>query len=152
MDYEYRALSWRTLAWCDDKSFVSSYARLQEEGWEEHIRAYFENDIGGACIMRRSKDEPRLWTEKEIQKIAVMNQRGPRADGGWLGPPRPGSALNERVMQADLCGRLERRNTELQAAIDVVVREAKQDGDRAVPTLLVAQRLLYPLATKKEET
>ena len=68
--YEYVALSWRTLAWCDDKRFVPSYAQLREEGWEEYIRAYFHNDIGGACIMRRPKDEPRMWMKGEIQEIA----------------------------------------------------------------------------------
>lgn len=37
----------------------------------------------------RPKDEPRMWTQREIEKIVVMSQPGPRADGGWLGPPLP---------------------------------------------------------------
>lgn len=55
--------------------------------------------------------------------------------------------LNERVMQADLCARLERRVAELQAAIDAVVKVARTTVSNL--TLLQAVWTLYPLATKE---
>ena len=104
--YEYVALKCSTSVWSHDRGFASAYCRLREQGWEEHLRAHFEKYDGGACIMRRPKDEPRMWTEAEVRKIAalVMDCRVP--------------VLNERAMQADLCGRLERRNAELQETMN----------------------------------
>jgi len=57
------------------------------------------------------------------------------------------SVLNERVMQADLCGRLERRNAELEAGIKKVV---ETDGGGSCWNIHEAVRKhLYPLATKE---
>ena len=87
MDYEYVAVKWITMAWCDDRGFVSAYARLREHGWEEHSRAQFEKYVGGACIMRRPKDDmrrpkddPRLWTERDIQELIYVAQWKARAE------------------------------------------------------------------------
>ena len=84
----------------------------------------------------KPKDEPRMWTEGEIEDIA----RGTK-----------GSVLNDRAMQAGLCGRLERRNEELQAAINVVVSTGQNPGFRDHLRIAV-EEFLYPLATKKTET
>ena len=144
--YEYVALKCSTAVWSLDRGFASAYCRLREEGWEEYIRAYFHNDIGGTCIMRRPKDEPqdepRLWTEAEVKKIAtlVMDCRVP--------------VLNERAMQADLCGRLEKRNAELQAAIDKVVgiesRVTRGPGLLQSAPRLAIRNHLSPLASPRK--
>lgn len=71
MEYEYVALTWGTYNSEVDEEYVKAYDRLTGEGWETVQWATFElSHKGGACIMRRPKDEPRLWTKKEIEKIA----------------------------------------------------------------------------------
>jgi len=91
-------------------------------------------------VQRRPKDEPRMWTEKEIERIAalVMDCRVP--------------VLNERAMQADLCGRLEKRNAELQEAINIVVTGARDGILSMRDTFRAVATHLYPLATKATVT
>lgn len=71
MDYEYVALTWRTEEWIDDAQYVSDRGKLLRQGWQVHILAPWgaHKAIGGACIMRRPKDEPCMWTEGEIEAI-----------------------------------------------------------------------------------
>lgn len=53
---------------------------LLSDGWEEFVRAPWKpiapGDTGGTCVFRRemSADEPRLWTEREIQELIYIAQ------------------------------------------------------------------------------
>ena len=128
MDWEYMALSWGTEDARQDVGFMERRLMLLAQGWEEYCRAIWSGiNHGGACIMRRPKDEPRKWTKKEIEEIAKGTQ---------------GSVLNERAMQADLCGRLERRNAELQAAIDEVVDTERHPPQGRLPLAPVPRHYL----------
>jgi len=70
MKYEYVALTWQTHRSGADPVFGDDMRELLDERWEEVCRASFEpSRTGGACIMRRPKDEPRMWTEKEIRDL-----------------------------------------------------------------------------------
>jgi hypothetical protein len=71
MDYEYVALGW----FGDHPENKHEYLKnnifeLVAQGWEEYIRAPWKGQVdGGACIMRRPKDEPRKWTKADIKAM-----------------------------------------------------------------------------------
>jgi len=70
MEYEYVALTWQTHDRRADDCFMSDYHRLCDAGWEVSLDASFEPQrVGGACIMRRLKDEPPMWMKKEVEDI-----------------------------------------------------------------------------------
>lgn len=59
MGWEYRAVEWTSHDPDYDKVFLGHRTKLIAEGWEEHLRASWRPSLtGGACIMRRPKDEP----------------------------------------------------------------------------------------------
>ena len=74
-DYEYVALCWfGDTQESIDANLKERMQQLAGEGWKEYIRASWiaqhESGVpGGACIMRRPKEEPRTWTEKELRKM-----------------------------------------------------------------------------------
>lgn len=76
MPLEYVALSWRTANAANDEEFEREKARLMSEGWSVDRCAPWSQEAmpkrltGGACIMRRPKDEPRMWTTGEIEEVA----------------------------------------------------------------------------------
>ena len=59
MDYEYVALSWSKEHPENDEPFARRKAKRINQGWQVYVQAVWENTYGGACIMRRPKDEPR---------------------------------------------------------------------------------------------
>lgn len=190
MKYEYLALAWRTQKALDDAQYVTERRELDCQGWEVYqLAAWTKGRGGGVTIMRRPKDEPRNWTrcwncgyvefqplmytEREVHKAPVATD-GPRPTLVSKDEPRmwtegeiqeiakgtKGSVLNERVMQVDLIGRLERRNEELQAAIDEVVDAERHPPGGDLPLAPVPRHYLVmrtairkhlsPLATKEE--
>ena len=69
MEYYYVALLWHANSAAEDKRYVENYEQLCDVGWEVVCQAsVYPNYTGGACIMRRPKDEPRMWTEEELHK------------------------------------------------------------------------------------
>lgn len=76
--YEYVALRWTVDHLGGAPHCHGDRVRLLSEGWEEYCRASWEPKglgvVGGACIMRRPKDELRMWTEGEIVDLIR---------GGW---------------------------------------------------------------------
>ena len=133
MDYEYVALSWSKEHPENDEPFARRKAKRINQGWQVYVQAVWENTYGGACIMRRpkdesckceqygvvrelqkrldeiaeqaryehrmlalqelrrhkdgakrpvdlDKDEPRLWTEREIQELIYIAQWKARAE------------------------------------------------------------------------
>ena len=69
--WEYRALVWDTYYPRDGPDYEPARTQLIADGWREFVRAPRQAGImGGACIMRRPKDEPRMWTEKGIREVA----------------------------------------------------------------------------------
>ena len=171
MEYEYVALTWRTAHANNDDDFRGEKARLYEKGWELERCAPWSQEgmprrlAGGACIMRRPKDEPRMWTEGELRRFMRetltppkwMDEDARRAFVTCQEKELVKSILEDAQTEADMQTayrkELQRRNEELQAAIDEVAQIARQSGEyRAVPTLQAVQRLLYPLATIKGES
>lgn len=77
MDYEYVAVSWRTANAANDDEFVRGKAQLLAQGWKVVRCAPWSRELmprlltGGACIMRKPKDEPRKWTRTQIENIAL---------------------------------------------------------------------------------
>jgi len=74
MEYEYVALTWRALDAEMDRFFQDDKCSYLGAGWKEYVRAPFPpRHFGGACIMRRPKqepqDEPRKWTKSELQSL-----------------------------------------------------------------------------------
>lgn len=75
MEYEFVALSWRTRNFLDDADYEREKVNLKGKGWEVHqIVAWAQEGkprrlAGGVCIMRRPKDEPRMWTKAEIRAL-----------------------------------------------------------------------------------
>ena len=65
MDFEYVAVSAR------DVQHTAVKDMLIKKGWEEYVQAlwYGAKHACGVCIMRRPKDEPRMWTKKELQVV-----------------------------------------------------------------------------------
>ena len=172
MEYEYVALYWKGCNPEMDLVFCANRAERVHQGWREYARApWGVQAAGGACIMRRPKDEPRKWTRGELRDVIHEMFDDHRVlRGGWNAeeaistedimttPDKEdtkGSVLNERAMQADLCGRLEKRNAELQEAIDQVVDIAQTTDPRdrtILDDICNIKQHLYPLATKKEES
>lgn len=154
MSWEYVAIFWKDPV-LEDAQYLADRARLLREGWEEHIRAPAEPvwDIkGGACIMRRLKDEPLVHTAKTVGKAERLGRLWTRVEIEEIARATKGSVLNESVMQADLIGSLERCNAELQAAINEVYATSKRSDVRGPrgPTLRAVRRCLRPLATKEK--
>ena len=59
MEYEYVALTWSTRGSEVAEEFCTDRRRLIANGWEEIAQGPFlPKRNGGACIMRRPKDEP----------------------------------------------------------------------------------------------
>ena len=88
MDYEYLALTWSTNRSELDSLYGDDMRELLDERWEEVCRAPFEpRRIGGACIMRRPKDEPRKREQhgvardlqERLDEIAAQYDRRMRA-------------------------------------------------------------------------
>ncbi len=75
MDYEYVALQYGGEKGTSSENalFEMWYNKLCDEGWSEVVRAPWRLAIlqgkGGACIMRRPKDQPRKWTEGELVEL-----------------------------------------------------------------------------------
>lgn len=68
MDFEYVALIWKTHKPEWDTQFVDEKADLVRQGWRDHIEVpHATGMVGGVCIMRRLKDEPRMWTESGLK-------------------------------------------------------------------------------------
>lgn len=123
-----------------DAARMFTEAEIEEIAKRYYWRRAEKDDCG-----RGPKDEPRLWTIEAVEKYVAACNSGPRGDWGWMGPPT--------VMQADLIGRLERRNEELQIAIDEVVAVYRDVSDPGTGrTLRAVRRCLVQLATKKEES
>ena len=151
MEYEYMALSSEDGAYAGQCRAAVRNKELADKGWKNwRVIPWYESGIVAICVVRRElrfKDEPRMWTKGEIEKIAVMSQAGPRADGGWLGPPLPDgdSVLNECATQADVMGCLEDRNGELRGRLNNQ-KEAMQMQNLRI------QQLQIELALAKEES
>jgi len=70
MEYEYVALTWRALDAEADRFFQDDKCGYIGAGWKEYIRAPFPPPhFGGACILRRAKEELRMWTKSELQEL-----------------------------------------------------------------------------------
>lgn len=155
MHFEYVAVSWRTANAANDDEFVREKASLLAKGWIIERCAPWSREnmprrlTGGACIMRRPKDEPRMWTEGEIYEIATRSVLHVTEVVKSLIE----DARTEADMQTTYRKELQRRNEELQAAIDEVVNRGRELGLRGDNCVSYAVRQhLYPLATKKEKT
>ena len=62
MNYEWVVLT-RTI----NDRLAERVERLVRCGWQEHAHARWQGIYNGACIMRRPKDAPRMWTESELK-------------------------------------------------------------------------------------
>jgi len=155
---DFVALFWKGRYAGEDGAFGAEQDQLVREGWQECARASWHRQPpkGGACIMRRLRephrvvaptDEPRKWTEKEIEEIA-KRYYWRRAEEELVGS----LAQRETAMQAFCYNELLKRNSELQAAIDrvVAVRKKRGRGVAGDPKQEAVQSVLYPLATKEE--
>ena len=83
MEFEYVAVEWRVGYTGKDEGFATTIAGLLRQGWEEHSRAFWRSDPhGGACIMRRPKDEPqeRETPDKLYNKYCVIKEDGNPVD------------------------------------------------------------------------
>ena len=123
-------------------------------------------------IMRKLKDEPRMWTEAELRRFMRETLTPPK----WMGEDARRAfvtcqekelvksiledAQTEADMQTAYRKELQQRNVELQAAINEVVREVRAIcrpssepywGVNARDLTEVINKYLYPLETKKEE-
>ena len=87
MDYEYVALSWSKEHPENDEPFARRKAKLINKGWQVYVQAVWENTYGGACIMRRPRDESCnceqhdvAWElQKRLDEIAAQYERRMRA-------------------------------------------------------------------------
>lgn len=72
MEYEYVALSFGTSIPAQDREHIRQRSALRRQGWEAHLQAPWSQEgmpkhlAGGACIMRRPKDEPRKEKESGL--------------------------------------------------------------------------------------
>ena len=83
--YEYVAVAWRTRKALDDAQYVAERRELDCQGWEVYqLAAWTKGRGGGVTIMRRPKDEPRMWTRTQIENIA-LNMVLKHEE--WGGPP-----------------------------------------------------------------
>ena len=83
MGWEYRAVEWTSHDPDYDEVFLGRRTKLIAEGWQEHIRAHWRPSLtGGACIMRRPKDEPqeRETPDKLYNKYCVTKEDGSPVD------------------------------------------------------------------------
>ena len=178
--YEYVALTWTTDPnAADDGRFMASMSRLVGQGWREYVRALFMGGYGGACIMRRPKDEPQEG-DVEYEYMALSSEDGAYtgqcraavrnkelADKGWKNwrviPWYESGIVAICVVRRELRCKdeprkgwterreLQKRNEELQAAIDEVVTVSKQRwADVREPTLQAVRRHLWSLVIKEE--
>ena len=158
MGWKYRAVEWRSHDPDYDEVFMSHRAKLIAEGWEEHLRASWRPSLtGGALIMRRPKDEPEEKLSFRQMLGVIGHHRGeqrPKDEPRMWTVKEVVAAWSEYLpTMRNPDEELQKRNAELQAAIDEVAQIATQGGEyRAVPTLQAVRRLLYPLVTKKEES
>ena len=90
MEYEYVALTWGTQDRTTDAVFMTGYHRLCAADWEVSLDAPFEwGQTGGACIMRRPKDEPQEKLEPIYEYVAVLDEDAAKGQwdalkkGGW---------------------------------------------------------------------
>jgi len=77
MDYEYVALTWVGQCPEADELFASDMDTALRQGWEALDRGSFgKRRSGGAVIMRRPKDEPRMWTEKQraVEEVRFVQE------------------------------------------------------------------------------
>ena len=149
--YEYVAVSWRTANAANDDEFVREKVSLLAKGWIiERCAPWSREDMprkltGGACIMRRPKDEPRKWTEGEIQTIfANWEEKTIRCQELQKRNEMLQGRLSER--QETICA--------LQAAVNQVLKVARK-GDLQSGDVLnhAIRQFLYPfVTTAKEET
>ena len=132
MGWEYRAVEW---TWHDadyDEVFLGHRTKLIAEGWQEHIRAHWRPSLtGGACIMRRPKDEPK--EEPVYEYVAVLDED--EANGQW-------DALKKRGWAQVRCVRLAGRlgHIHLMRRIDPTVATVEVES-KDEPRLLTAGEL-----------
>lgn len=151
MDYEYLAVTER------DVQHAAVRSMFTKQGWEEHLRVpWSDGRPSPVCIMRRPKDQPRMWAEREL--VELMKRT-------WLVNPSPRQrmkgegiledAQTEADMQTAYRKELQKRNEELQAGIDAVVAVLWEPGElTAAEIFQLINRHLYDLAstTSKEES
>lgn len=86
-EHEYIALVWHTPLRQDDEAYIADLERLRAMDWEGIAWSNLEvARNGGACIMRKVIEKPRMWTKKEMLEIfdhvIAMLDKHKRETGG----------------------------------------------------------------------
>ncbi len=151
MDYEYVALEseWGLSEEAAELLCFQCNELITQE-WKEWIRIpWYGSRAGHVRIFRREsrrpKDELRMWTEGELDdRIRAVNHCLAQPPSGCLG--RIWLTREEKTIY---CQELQKRNEELQTAINVVVSTAQNPDFRDKGHVSIAvKEFLYPLATK----